>query len=108
MENKESCSKLKKLCFQIAYALENCRFHNQILLIVLELIELSTLHFLYINPIYTHLRNAPILSAYFQDIYPYLYFIKQDDKQEFPVIIFTFSAILIASLITILARIRIG
>lgn len=65
-------------------------------LTVLELLELTALPCLYINPMFTHLASLPILQPYFQQVYPNFYHFRQDPTVEnFPLCLTIFASALI-------------
>ena len=82
MEKEKSRLHQVKVCvFTVIALIDNTKFKNKILLLVVELLELLVLHYFYINPKYTFLHDFQYFKEYFESIYPQ--FIIISSQQDF-------------------------
>ena len=73
---------LKTFVFKILMTFQEHKFTNPLLFLILDILELCTLHYFYVNPTYPHIKSLNYPSAYFSIVYPYFYFFKTDSQPE--------------------------
>lgn len=84
--------KIRNLVFDLIFIFSTNSITNRYLLLVLDLLEIVTLPYFYINPIYSHLRRQDLFQIYFQKVHPVLYFNEQNAQVDsYPICLTIFS-----------------
>lgn len=68
---------VKTSIFDLVFAVEHHSISNSLVLLILDLLELATLPYFYINPIFTHLKTNTQLSFYFNNLHFKMYHVSQ-------------------------------